>query len=73
MKTKQVIHLKKNDVVVLTNQTSGKRSEFKVQGIEIDEEYPALPIRVYLLIPEPFDKNSTAVVGYRWRDNVEVV
>jgi hypothetical protein len=73
MKTKQVIHLTKNDTIVLTNQTSGQRNEFKVHGVEISEEYPELPVRVYLAIPDPNDKKATAVVGYRWRDNVEVL
>lgn len=73
MKTKQVIHLNKNDVVVLTNQTSGQRNEYKIHGVEISEEYPELPVRVYFATPGPVNKKSTSVVGYRWRDNVEVV
>ena len=73
MKTKQDIHLTQNDSIVLTNQTSGQRNEYKVHGVEISDEYPALPVRVYLAIPNPNDKKATAVVGYRWRDNVEVL
>ena len=73
MKTKQVIHLNKNDIVVLTNQTSGQRNEYKIQGVEISEEYPELPVRVYFATPDTTNKKASAVVGYRWRDNVEVV
>lgn len=73
MKTKQVIHLNNKDVVVLTNQTSGQRNEYRVHGVETSEEYPELPVRVYLATPEADNKKSTTVVGYRWRDNVEVL
>lgn len=72
MRTKQVIHLKQNDVVILTNQTSGKRSEWKVHGVEISEEHSELPVRVYYSTPEEGNKKATSVVGYRWRDNLEV-
>lgn len=73
-KTKQAIHLNKNDVIVLTNQTSGKQNTFKVSGSELKEQdFPHLPVRVYLATPEPFDKKSIREVGYNWRDNVEVV
>lgn len=73
-KTKQAIHLTKNDDIVFTNQTSGKQNTFRVSGVEVKEsEHPHLPVRVYVTTPEPFDKKSVREVGYRWRDNVEVV
>ena len=73
-KTKQAAHLTKNDTIVLTNQTSGKQNTFKVAGCEVKEDsFPHLPVRVYLATPELFDKKSVREVGYRWRDNVEVV
>lgn len=73
MKTKQVIHLKQSDVVVLTNQTSGKRNEFKVHGVEISDDYPELPVRVYLATPDPLNKKASSVIGYKINDNVEIL
>lgn len=75
-KTKPVSHLGKNDTVVLTNQTSGKQNQYRVHGVEFDEQnYPNLPLRLHLAVPSPLEgeKTGTAVVGYDYKDNVEVV
>ena len=71
-KSRQVIHLQKNDMLVLTNQTSGKQNAYKVSSVSYDEEF-ILPVRVILSVPEPFDKKATAVIGYTERDNVDVL
>jgi hypothetical protein len=75
-KTKPVLHLTKSDVLVLTNETSGKQSQYRVHGVEIDDQnYPNLPLRLHLAVPSEIDgeKSGTAVVGYDHKDNVEVV
>ena len=77
-KTKPVIHLTKKDKLVLTNQTSGKQSIFDVHSVEINEgDYGNLPtdlsVRLAIATPEPYNSKASSVIGYRQRDNVEVV
>lgn len=74
-KTKPVLHLSKNDTIVLTSETSGKQNKFRVHGVEVDDQnYPALPLRLHLAVPKDIDgeKDGTAVVGFGYKDNVEV-
>jgi len=73
MKQRQVIHLKKNDLVRMVNKISGKQRDFKVHSVEMNyNDYPDLPVRVTYATPEPNDKKATSVVGYTERENVQV-
>lgn len=75
-KTKPVLHLGKGDTIVLTNQTSGKQNQFRVHGVEFDDQnYPNLPLRLHLAVPSQMEgeKTGTAVVGFDHKDNMEVV
>lgn len=73
-KTKQAFHLRKNDRLVMRNETSGKANTFQVLGSTYnDEEFPHLPVRVIVATPEPYDKKASREIGYNFRDNVEVL
>lgn len=75
MKNKQASHVKKNEMVVFTNQTSGKQTDYKVQDVQYNPgDYPTLPVRI-TVCTEYNDKgkvSGTAIVGFRENEQVLV-
>lgn len=72
-KNKPAMHLKAGEHLVLRNETSGKVRTFAVLALNEDESKSS-PVQVTVAIPSLVEneKDTTAVIGYTYRENVEV-